>query len=238
IQFERPLSEAELERTRAMLRRRSRGEPVAYVLGRREFFGLSFAVRPGVLIPRPESEMLVDLAIADSTPARVADLGCGSGCLGIAVAARVLSARVDLVDVSPAAVEVAVENVATLGLDGRVEAFCGSWAQPLLHRGPYDVVLANPPYVTRRELGELAATVRDHEPALALDGGEDGLAAYRDLLPQLPALLAPKARVLLEGDPRRMDALELLCLATLPGVEARRHLDLSERERVLELRLP
>ena len=239
VQFERPLSEEELARIRPLLAARAQGRPLAQLLGRREFFGLDFAVDDRVLIPRPESELLVELAVRLQPGAELAaDLGTGSGCLGIALAANLPQLRCDLVELDPGAAAVARLNVTRHGLDERVRVLVGSWAKPLERGGPYQLVVSNPPYVTTSEWDGLERTVRDFEPRLALDGGPDGLGPYRELLPQLPGIAASGALILLEGDPRRLAALETLAREVLGAVATARHLDLAGRERVLEVRLP
>ena len=239
VQFERPLAEEELAKIRPLLAARAQGRPLAQLLGRREFFGLDFAVDERVLIPRPESELLVELAIRLQPGAeRAADLGTGSGCLGIALAANLPRLRCDLVELDPGGAAVARRNVTRHGLDERVRVLEGSWAEPLEGFGPYQLLVSNPPYVTTSEWDRLERTVRDFEPRLALDGGPDGLGPYRELLPQLAGIAAPGALILLEGDPRRLPALELLAREALDGVATARHQDLSGRERVLEVRLP
>ena len=239
VQFERPLAEEELALIRPLLAARAQGRPLAYLLGRREFFGLDFVVDERVLIPRPESELLVELAIRlRPEAARAADLGSGSGCLGIALAANLPRLRCDLVELDPGAAAVARQNIARHNLEERVRIREGSWAEPLDGLGPYQLLLSNPPYVSTSEWERLDRTVRDFEPRRALDGGEDGLRAYRELLPQLPGVTAPGATILLEGDPRRLGSLERLAQELLGGAATLRHLDLAGRERVLEVRLP
>jgi release factor glutamine methyltransferase len=241
LQFERPLTEPELSDLRSLLRRRARGKPVAYLTGEREFFGIRFSTREGVLIPRPESELLVELALARlaarAGPIVGADLGTGSGCLAIAIAVRAPSVRLDAVDISETAVQVARSNVAQLGVSDRVTVIQGSWGQPLEGRGPYDLIVGNPPYVTTAELMALEPGVRDFEPRLALDAGRDGLVPYRELLVELPKLAALEATVLLEVDPRRAGAVAKLASESWPSAEPKLHCDLSGRERVLEVRL-
>ncbi|MHB1941052.1 MAG: peptide chain release factor N(5)-glutamine methyltransferase [Candidatus Dormibacteria bacterium] len=239
VQFERPLGEEELALIRPLLAARAQGRPLAYLLGRREFFGLDFVVDERVLIPRPESELLVELAIRLRPDAeRAADLGSGSGCLGIALAANLPRLRCDLVELDPGAAAVARQNIARHNLGERVSIREGSWAEPLDGLGPYQLLVSNPPYVSTSEWGRLDRTVRDFEPRRALDGGEDGLRSYRELLPQLSGVAAPGATILLEGDPRRLGPLERLAQELLRGVTTARHLDLAGRERVLEVRLP
>lgn len=241
LQFERPLREPELTDLRSLLKRRARGAPVAYLIGEREFFGLHFSVREGVLIPRPESELVVELALAHLAardgPILGADLGTGSGCLGIAIAVRTPSARVDAVDISETAVQVARSNSVQLGVSDRVKVIQGWWGRPLDGRGPYDLIVSNPPYVTSAELVALDPGVRDFEPKLALNAGRDGLAPYRELLVELPKLAAPGATVLLEVDPRRAAAIASLAAQIWPSAEPTLHRDLSGRERVLEVDL-
>ncbi|MFZ0168874.1 MAG: peptide chain release factor N(5)-glutamine methyltransferase [Candidatus Dormiibacterota bacterium] len=241
LQFERPLTEPELESLRSLLRRRVLGTPLAYLTGEREFFGLRFSVSDGVLIPRPESELVVELALARLAAKEGAlvgaDLGTGSGCLGIAIAVKAPAASIDAVDISEAAVEVARSNAAHLGVSSRVTVIQGSWGQPLEGRGLYNLIVSNPPYVTRAELMALEPEVRDFEPRLALDAGPDGLAPYRELLVGLPKLAAPDATILLEVDPKRSDAVAKLASDTWAAAEPKLHHDLSGRERVLEVTL-
>ncbi len=239
VQFERPLAEGELAQIRPLLAARAQGRPLAQLLGRREFFGLDFALDDRVLIPRPESELLVELAVRLQPGAeQAADLGTGSGCVGISLAANLPRLRCDLVELDPGAAAVARQNVIRHNLEERVRVLEGSWAEPLEGLGPYQLLVSNPPYVTTSEWERLDRTVRDFEPRRALDGGPDGLGPYRELLPQLPGIAAPGALILLEGDPRRLPALELLARRLLGPVATARHLDLAGKERVLEVRLP
>ena len=239
LQFDRPLSEPELARLRKLLRERSRGCPVAYLVGQKEFYGLPFRVRPGVLVPRPETELLVQLGLermgAAAGPA--ADLGCGTGCIGIALLANAPRLHVDAVDLEPIAVDLTRQNAADNHVADRLAVFQGDWTEPLLGRGPYPLVVSNPPYVSGQECQELDPTVRDFEPKLALDGGPDGLVAFRALLPGIAAVAAPGATVLLEGDCRRLDLLEDLCRSQWPAAAVRRHRDLAGHGRVVEVQL-
>jgi len=245
LQFERPLLPAELDRLRPLLRRRAEGCPVAYLVGTREFMGLEMAVSPAVLIPRPETEQLVERGLsvlaarpAASGPPRAADLGTGSGCIAIALADRDPRCTVDAVDRSAAALAVAAGNVDRHHLADRVRLWQGDWAEPLRGRGPYDLVLANPPYVTTAEMAELPGTVAAYEPRLALDGGPDGLAPHRAILAGVAPLLGPAATLILEVDPRRAGALAALCEARWPDGRCTVRADLAGRDRVVETRLP
>ncbi|HEY6537554.1 MAG TPA: peptide chain release factor N(5)-glutamine methyltransferase [Candidatus Dormibacteraeota bacterium] len=237
LEFDRPLDEAELERVRGLLRQKVRGSPTAYLLGEREFFGLRFKVGPGALVPRPETELLVELALAavDQGAARCADLGSGTGCIGVTLAVRRPNLVVDAVDLSATAVELTRENIQSHGVGERAFAFAGWWAEPLRGRGPYQLVVSNPPYVTTAEYLTLDRSVRDFEPREALDGGVDGLDCYRQLLPSVGPILAPGATLLLEGDPRRLGEVADLCRLAWPGSTITLKPDLAQRERVVEV---
>ena len=193
LQFDRPLEEDQLTAIRELVRRRGEGEPVAHLTGEREFYGRPFTVSRDVLIPRPETETLVALTlerIGAADGVRVADIGTGSGCVAVSVAAERANATVTATDLSEAALLVAEANVRRHRLSDRVELISGSWCAPFAGR-EFDVVVSNPPYVPSAEIDGLARDVRDHEPVLALDGGADGLDAYRSLLPSMATVLAP-----------------------------------------------
>ncbi|HSP65621.1 MAG TPA: peptide chain release factor N(5)-glutamine methyltransferase, partial [Candidatus Deferrimicrobium sp.] len=186
LQFDRPLDEEQLTAIRELVRRRGDGEPVAHITGEREFHGRPFKVSPEVLIPRPETELLVDLALQRAADrgdgVRIADVGTGSGCIAITLAAACPGAAVTATEVSAAARAVASANLRRHGLTDRVELLSGSWCQPLAGR-TFDIVVSNPPYIVTAKIDTLARDVRHHEPVLALDGGADGLDAYRALFP-------------------------------------------------------
>ncbi len=167
----------------ALLGRRARREPLQYVRGRQEFFSREFLVDRRVLVPRPETETLVEVALRLARPleaASVLDLGCGSGVIAITLALELPNAAVFASDVSPDAVEVARENARRLHVAGRIEFGCGDLFTATRGRR-FDLVVSNPPYVCRAEIERLAPEVRDYEPRIALDGGEDGLDFYRRL---------------------------------------------------------
>ena len=225
----------------SMLARRMDGEPLQYVLGRWGFRGLDLMVSPAVLIPRPETETLAGLAIAElarrDPPGGVAvDLGTGSGAVGLAVAAECETAQVVLTDVSAEALAVAQANLAGLGRAAvRVSACQGSWfeALPQALAGTVDVAVSNPPYV--RDDEALPADVGDWEPALALRGGPDGLDGARRILSEAAEWLSPGGSVLLELSPEQMGEAASIALASGLAVEAV-HPDLSGRDRVLQCR--
>jgi release factor glutamine methyltransferase len=194
------LSRAQTRRLSNWLVRRIAGTPVSRLIGRREFWSLSFKIGPATLDPRPDSETLVEAVLAAlkarrDQPLRLLDLGAGSGCLLLALLSELKRASGVGVDIAPAAVRVAAENAAALGLADRA-IFCkGDWARGL--SGRFDVIVSNPPYIARDEIEHLPAEVLC-DPIRALDGGPDGLDAYRRILAEAPALLAPGGFLALE----------------------------------------
>jgi release factor glutamine methyltransferase len=237
LQYDRPLADHDLDTIRTMLRRRGRGEPIAHLTGRREFYGRSFRVTPAVLIPRPETETLVERALKvareQGGELRIADLGTGSGCLACTLAAELPGATVIASDLSAAALAVAAENAEALGVAGRVLFVEGSWTEGLV--ADLDLVVSNPPYVTSAEMEELPRDVA-FEPRLALDGGADGLDAYRDLLPAVAERAPGVCWVGLEVDSRRADAVAELSRGIWPAAAIVIVDDLSHRPRVVEIR--
>jgi release factor glutamine methyltransferase len=245
LQFDRPLRDEELEPMRALLRSRAAGEPVAYLVGEREFYGRSFGVTPAVLIPRPDTETLVEAALAwararaaDGEGLRIADVGTGSGCIGVTMAMELSGAQVVASDVSGEALEVARQNANNLGAGGRVECVKGEWTTPLADQAPFDMLLSNPPYVTTAEMADLATGVRNYEPHLALDAGADGMEAYAALFDGVARVLHSPAYVAVEVDPRRADQVAQLLGAALPGWDVRSRADLTGRARVIEAATP
>lgn len=182
----------------AALDRRAAREPVSRILGHREFWSLDFGLGPATLDPRPDSETLVEaaLAAAPDRPLRVLDLGTGTGCLLLAVLHDRPSAFGIGVDRSEAAARVARDNARALGLADRAAILVGDWATALA--GRFDLVLSNPPYIPEADIAALEPEVRDHDPRLALSGGTDGLNAYRALAGALPDLLAPGGTAVVE----------------------------------------
>lgn len=198
LDFDKPLTPEELAAYRKRIERRARGEPLAYILGRKEFYGRDFVVGPEVLIPRPETEALVDFGkeeIGENQPARVLDLCAGTGCVGISLALERPRATVDLVEVDPGAAEVARRNVDRHGVGDRVRVLVGDLFAPA--DGIYDVIVSNPPYVPSGEIEGLSREVR-MEPRLALDGGPDGLSVVRRIAADAAARLRPGGMLALE----------------------------------------
>jgi release factor glutamine methyltransferase len=193
IDPERGLEPDEASRLRQMIGRMIEGEPLSRILGRREFWGLSFALSQDTLDPRPESETLVEAVLARiadrSAPLNFLDLGTGTGCLLLALLSEFPAASGVGVDIALGAITTARDNAAVQGLAGRAGFFVGDWGSAL--SGRFAAIVANPPYIASAALAELPPEVGRYDPPCALDGGEDGLAAYRRIAPGLPALLAP-----------------------------------------------
>lgn len=194
------LAGAGAARLAAHLRRRLAREPVARILGTREFWGLPFRLSAQTLEPRPDTETLVEAALAlvpDRTaPLRLLDLGTGSGCLLVALLHELPCAFGIGVDRAVGAARTARDNAVANGVAARAAFVCGDWAQALSAR--FDLVVSNPPYIRETDLAGLAPEVAEHDPMLALDGGPDGLEAYRSILGALPRLLAPRGAAVLE----------------------------------------
>ncbi|HXD82739.1 MAG TPA: peptide chain release factor N(5)-glutamine methyltransferase [Candidatus Acidoferrum sp.] len=231
LKFERPLTEAELTAYRDLVARRAKGEPVAYLVGHKEFMGLDFAVTPAVLIPNPDTEVLVQRAVEIAReagrPVRVADVGTGSGCIAIAIAHYAPNVEVVASDVSPDALEVAARNVSAHGLEGRIQLVCGDLMAPF--SGAFDLVCANLPYVAP---GSALAREVVAQPARALYAEADGSALVTRLLAEAPGRLNPGGHTLAELDPSILDLA--VDAASRTFAEHRIHSDVAGHQRVLE----
>jgi release factor glutamine methyltransferase len=182
------------------LERRLAGEPIQYITGEAEFYGLPFRVTPHVLIPRPETEHLVETVIAlcrGMERPRIVDVGTGSGAIAVGLAHELPQAQVTATDLSDAAIEIAQENAARNGLAGRIRLVQGDLLGPFAGQ-QFDVVASNPPYVSTADRATLAVEVREHEPAMALFAGADGMTMYRRLIPQAAAVLVTGGHIVLE----------------------------------------
>jgi len=197
LNHDRPLNPGELALYRERVGRRARREPLQYILGQTEFWSLPFTVTPAVLVPRADTEILVEEALKRASgPCRILDVGTGSGAIAVALAHELPQATVEAIDVSAEALAVAAVNARDNGVEARVH--CRQADLAALAGGPYDLIVANPPYIPARDLAGLMPEVRDFEPHLALDGGEDGLDCYRRLLPAAVGCLQSGGWLLVE----------------------------------------
>jgi len=229
---ERHVSETDVASALALIDRRVAREPVGRILGHREFWTIDLALNPDTLEPRPDTETVVE-AVLKATPDRNAnlhllDLGTGTGCILLALLAELPNAQGLGVDLSPLAVEAAAGNAERNGLSSRARFQTGDWGNGLKDR--FDIVVSNPPYIPSAEIATLEPEVREHDPRRALDGGPDGLAPYRVIAAQLPALLVPGGLVAVEvGQGQAADVARLLAAQGIGAVESVRDLGGIER---------
>ncbi|MFZ0243995.1 MAG: peptide chain release factor N(5)-glutamine methyltransferase [Desulfobacterales bacterium] len=205
LRYDQPLMSAELERFKTLIRRRVRHEPVAYITGCREFWSMDLAVSGDVLIPRPETECLVEQALARLTEAgtavgpRILELGTGSGAIILSLAASRPRSLCVASDVCERSLRVARANAQRHNLEGRIHFLCGDWTRPLRDRKAFfDMIVSNPPYIPSARIKTLAPEIHTYEPAMALDGGEDGLACVRHLIAEAPVYIRPGGHLMLE----------------------------------------
>jgi release factor glutamine methyltransferase len=212
---DRELPSAELATYDALIARRQAGEPIQYILGEQEFYGLPFKVTSAVLIPRPETELLVEAALErlpKDRPLRIADVGTGSGAIAIAIAHHLPLATVTALDLSEAALAVAQENAQRLGLDQRVRFVRTDLLAGIEGEELFDAVLSNPPYIPESDREDLHRQVREFEPGLALFGGADGMDIYRKLIPAASKVLKPGGLLAIEIGYGQRLAIEKLLL--------------------------
>lgn len=235
----RPLEPRELDAVRALVKRRRAREPVAYILGEKEFYRRPFRVGSGVLVPRPETEVLVDRAL-EALPrgaTRALDLCTGSGAIAITLAAERPQLQVTATDLSPEALAIARDNAQQLGVAERVELLEGDLYGALRDERPFDLIVSNPPYVAEGDWGSLAPEITQHEPRLALLAGGDGLDIIRRICDGAGARLAPAGVLLMEvGAGQARAVVALLQAAGLQ--DARTHDDLAGIARVVQARAP
>ncbi|NLX10790.1 MAG: peptide chain release factor N(5)-glutamine methyltransferase [Chloroflexi bacterium] len=234
---EQPLSTAQAAEYRRLIMQRAAGTPVAYLTGQRAFYDRDFWVTPDVLIPRPETEHLIEAALAwarGRSDLRVVDVGTGSGAIAVTLAAHLPTAAVWAVDTSAAALTVARRNAARYGLQKRVTLVPGDLLDPLIQAGQdVDLIAANLPYIPSAELDTLP--VAQHEPRQALDGGPDGLDPIRRLLRQTPGVLAPAGLLLLEIGAGQGTQVAALAAGALPGAQIMILHDYAGHERVVRV---
>ena len=216
------------ERVNSYLERRAKGEPVAYITGSWEFYGLPMTVTPDVLIPRMDTELLVDVGKAILTGrnmnARILDLCCGSGCITCALGHELPATKLVAVDISALALEVCRTNVGLNRLNSRVICMqADATASPPLGIGQFDLLVSNPPYIPSAEIMTLDSSVRDYEPIWALDGGEDGLRFYRSILKYWKSLLRPGGYILFEvGEGQAEEVKEMVLDAGFAAADTRK----------------
>lgn len=233
LQFERPLREPELEKIRPLVRRRAAREPLQYVLGEVEWSGLKLKCDKRALIPRPETEYLIELlktAVADRPPARILDLGTGTGAIALALAKQFPEARIHAVDASPDALALARENAESLAMSGRVEWVQSDWYSGLPTDARFDLIAANPPYLTDDETAATAPEVQNYEPKTALSAGPDGTSDLRKIIVESPKYLEPGGLLALETGIHQHSTLLAWCAeAGLTNAESKQ--DLTGRDR-------
>lgn len=242
VHFDEPLEPEELAQFRAHVKERGAHTPLAYVLGTREFMGLDFRVTRDTLIPRPDTEILVQAALdflrgrkeASGAELHIADLGTGTGAVALSVLhhADILDMYADAVDISPGAAQVARENAARLGMAERCAVYEGDLLAPLVGR-TYDIILSNPPYIPAADIAGLMPDVRGYEPHLALDGGVDGLDFYRRIMAEAPAMMKEGGAVAVEIGIGRAADVAALAAAHPRIVRTETRRDLAGIERVV-----
>lgn len=223
------------DRLDALLARRIAREPVARIIGQRLFWGRGFAVTPDVLDPRADTETLIATALAGPAPARLLDLGTGSGAIALTLLAEWPQAQAVATDISPAALAVAARNAAMLGVADRLDLVLSDWFAAI--SGRFDLILSNPPYIAADEMAGLDPEVLLHDPAMALSPGGDGLAPYRIIAAQAAAHLLPDGRVMVEiGWTQGASVLDIFAAAGWRDLRLIR--DMEGRDRVLSARIP
>ncbi|MBN1102515.1 MAG: peptide chain release factor N(5)-glutamine methyltransferase [Deltaproteobacteria bacterium] len=246
LNFDKPLSGPELEGYRSLIRRRLQGEPVQYITGRQEFWSMEFEVGRGVLIPRPESELLVEQSLSllrgerphdrqdDPKSPCILDLGTGCGAVILALAREIRDASLFASDISSEALTFAGRNARKLDSRGRIRFFQGDLFRPLKEeRCLFDLVATNPPYVAAEDMDTLMTEVRRYEPRIALDGGREGLDCIRKIILESPAFLKPGGWLLVEMDPGQTESALALMERSGQFEDGHRIRDYSHRYRVV-----
>jgi len=241
LRYDQPLMEQEVEGYRALIRRRLSGEPIQYITGTQEFWSMEFMVSPSVLIPRPETEVLIEQAVAlgRENPSlreegvRLLDLGTGCGALAVALAREFEKARISATDLSEEALRVARGNAEKHGVQARIEFRAGDWFAPFEgEKIQFHMIVSNPPYIASEAFEGLSPEVREHEPRMALDGREKGMADITRILRGAGRYLHPGGWILMEMDPEQTLPAVRIIEETGQFAEHRRIQDYSHRDRV------
>jgi release factor glutamine methyltransferase len=214
VQFERIVEKQQLEQLHGLVKRAGNNEPIQYLAGKTEFYSMEFSIRKGCLIPRPETELLVERAIeflrAKGGDRLVCDLCTGSGCIGIAIAHNYKQAKVIATDICEDALKIAAENIEKYKLQQQVHLLCGDLFEAIvepLDSGQFDMIVCNPPYVSDIEYEQLEANVKEYEPSKALRAGVDGLDVYRRIISDVDQFLKPAGQLMLEIGYKQGDAV-------------------------------
>jgi release factor glutamine methyltransferase len=240
VNRERSVPTAEqLKVLEAYAARRLKGEPVSRIIGEREFWGLNFKLNDATLVPRPETEMLVERGVqllGGQKKPRVLDLGTGTGCIAISLLSEIKESRAVAVDLSPDAVAMARANADRLGVGERFDVRQGSWFEPVAADERFDLIVSNPPYIETATIETLMIEVKAHDPRLALDGGPDGLAPYRIIAAAAASHLKPEGTILFEiGSEQGRAVVDILAQAGFDRVEVAR--DLAGLDRMVQAQI-
>jgi release factor glutamine methyltransferase len=234
--FDRPLDKEEMRACREAITRRRRWEPSAYILGKKEFWSLKFEIDSNVLVPRPETEALVEAALARASTGPILDLCTGSGCVAVAMAHERPDLKIDAQDISPQALAVAGKNVARHGVEAQVRIFEGDLFESLPGDAKYEVITANPPYISDRDMEDLPREVA-REPRIALAGGPDGLNVINRIIRGAPGFLLPGGWLIMEVDYRQAGELAQKTGPSVLGAPGEVIRDLAGKERVIAWRV-
>lgn len=242
--YDRAVEKPQLDALRGLVKRAGEHEPIAYLVGRCEFYSLTFKITPACLIPRPETEQLAEKAIlflrSRPAPRRALDLCTGSGCIAAALARSVKELETVATDISDAALNVAAENIETLKLTDKVQLLCGDLFDPILEGlddTRFDVIVSNPPYVSDAEFEKLDRNVKDYEPVGALRAGVDGLDVYRRIVAQAPEHLRPEGMLMMEIGYAQGPAVRELLETTGAFTDIKIEKDFANNDRIASARL-
>ena len=242
LEYDQPVGEKDLTLYRAMIKRLIDGEPVQYITGIQEFWSMDFHVNSSVLIPRPETEILIEQARKiyseedmDKNPnISILDIGTGSGAIAVAIASEIENAKIFAVDISAKALNTAKLNAAKHGMEKRISFYEGSLFEPFEKNNQYfDIILSNPPYITIKDYESLPVKIKNFEPKLALESGEDGLSHIRIILKKAPEFLKPGGWLMLEMDPRQTDSVIQIINGSNAYTSVKVIKDYSSRDRMV-----